>query len=169
MRAYILSGLFLASLSAALAGPVITTYKNVLKLPTPFNPVKDAYWTNEFHHRRSILAVSPSGKVGFYSYLDSTLKKVWVQELNLRTFTAKGKPWSVDGGEAGGLVVHEDGSFALLTTVKPPGNANLPPHNFPVAALIKVKAGNVLWKTYLNGPTVKSPMGVSSIAVGLRN
>lgn len=160
MRGSFLSGLLIAGIAAVLADPVITIHKNVLKLTSPFNPVKDAYWTNEFHHRRSVLAVSPNGKVGYYAYLDSTLKKVYVHGVDLQTFESKGTSVAVDGGEAGGLVVHDDGSFALLTTVKSYGSP-VPPNNYPVAALLKFQGGNLLWKTYLNGPTVPSPMGVS--------
>lgn len=160
MRAFLLSSLLAAGLSVVLADPIITTYKNVLKLSSPFNPLKDAYWTEEIHHRRSVLGTSPNGKFGFFAYLDSTLHKVYVQQIDVETFEAVGAPFSVDGSEAGGLVVHDDGAFALLTNI-PPSGSPTPPNHYPIAALIKVKDGAELWRTPLNGPTVRSPMGVS--------
>lgn len=165
MRAGFLSRLLaVASFLAVLADPVISTYPNVLKLSTPFNPLKDAYWTAEIHHRRSVLAVSPNNEYSYYAYLDAGLKEVYVQRVNPETFVAIGTPFSVEGAEAGGLVVHDDGSFALLTNVAPHGSP-VPPNNFPIAALIKVENGVEVWRALLNGPSINSPEGVSKTSM----
>lgn len=97
--------------------------------------------------------VSPDGKSAYLAYLDSTLKKVYVQQVDTSTFAAVGTAFSTTGYEAAGLVAQNDG-FALMATIDATGSTNLPPDNTHIISLIRVANGAESWRTPLNGPGV---------------
>ncbi|KAI0965028.1 hypothetical protein F4678DRAFT_346411 [Xylaria arbuscula] len=131
-----------------------------LALDFSFKPVKEAYWTNLPHHRRTPFAVSPDGKSAFLAYLDSSETDVHVQQVDPETFAAVGSAVTIEGGkEAGGLVAHDDG-FALLTNeALPSGTTDAPPDSTPVPVLYRYTDGTQTWKTFLGGPDVDSSVG----------
>ncbi|KAK7537436.1 uncharacterized protein J3D65DRAFT_553404, partial [Phyllosticta citribraziliensis] len=166
MRIYIGLCLLIWTLQTAYAAITeanIKTYPNTFALEFPFNGVKDLYWTGMKTHRRICFAASPTGKIGFIAYLDASGKGVHVQQVDLKTFKAIGKAFTVpDGREAGGLVVPDDDvGFALLTNEPlAPGTADAPKDNVPIPVLYRVVGGNIAWKTYLAGPGVHPEEGL---------
>lgn len=145
---------------AQIAESDIQKHVAVLSLTADFNPIKESYWTGFPHHRRTPFAVSPNGKSAYLAFLDASQTDVHVQQIDPSTFSAVGTPVTVTGGrEAGGLIAHDDG-FALLTNeALPPGTANAPPLNTPVAVMYRYSLGKQLWKTYLGGPNNVGDMG----------
>lgn len=154
-----------ASLAAAagLTDASLTNYVNSLELDYSFNPVKEAYWTNLPHHRRTPFALSPDGSRAFLAYLDDSETDVHVQRVDPKTFAAVGSAVTVKGGkEAGGLVAHNDG-FALLTNeAMPSGTANAPAGSTPVPVLYRYTEGEQTFKTFLGGPGVHESDGLSA-------
>lgn len=147
--------------AAGLTADSLTTYVDSITLPSTYNPIKEAYWTNYIHHRRIPFAESSSGKACYIAYLDSSNTGVYVQAIDCTTFTATGTAVSVAAGkEAGGLVAHDDG-FALLTNeALPSGTANGPTDGASVPVLYRFDAsGTQLWKTWLGGPSIDDDMG----------
>ncbi|KAF3394690.1 hypothetical protein F1880_005327 [Penicillium rolfsii] len=163
-------GTFILSLlSAALVAAAGLTTSNlqahvdVLALDSPFNPVKEAYWTGYPHHRRTPFAVSPDGKTAYIAYLDSSETDVHVQALDPTTFEATGTTVTVSGGkEAGGLVAHDDGFAILVNEAMPSGTTNAPPSDTPVPVLYRYTDGKQTWKTWLGGPGVHASEGLSA-------
>ncbi|KAK6008737.1 hypothetical protein QM012_000640 [Aureobasidium pullulans] len=141
----------------------LKNYVNSLELDYSFNPVKEAYWTNLPHHRRTPFALSPDGSRAFLAYLDHSETDVHVQRVDPKTFAAVGSAVTVKGGkEAGGLVAHNDG-FALLTNeALPSGTANAPAGNTPVPVLYRYTEGEQTFKTFLGGPGVHESDGLSA-------
>ncbi|KAH6678690.1 hypothetical protein B0J14DRAFT_328626 [Halenospora varia] len=153
MRASFFVSILASSLACVTADPVITSFPNSLALDASFDPIIAAYWTGLPHHRRTPFSVSPDGKSAYLAYLDSTLKKVYVQQVDTSTFAAVGTAFSTTGYEAAGLVAQNDG-FALMATVDATGSTNLPPDNTHIISLIRVANGAESWRTPLNGPGV---------------
>ncbi|KAI1423154.1 hypothetical protein F5Y12DRAFT_759101 [Xylaria sp. FL1777] len=151
---------FTSVLSQGLGSTSLEKHVDSLALDFSFKPVKEAYWTNLPHHRRTPFAVSPDGKSAFLAYLDSSETDVHVQQVDPDTFVAVGSAVTIEGAkEAGGLVAHDDG-FALLTNeALPSGTANAPPDSTPVAVLYRYTDGTQTWKTFLAGPDVDSSVG----------
>ncbi|KAI5922571.1 hypothetical protein F4810DRAFT_673058 [Camillea tinctor] len=150
-------------LGAGLSDSSLETHVDSLALEFSFKPVKEAYWTNLPHHRRTPFAVSPDGKSAYLAYLDSSETDVHVQQVDPSTFAAVGSTVTVTGGkEAGGLVAHDDG-FALLTNeALPSGTANAPADNTPVPVLYRYTNGEQTWKTFLGGPGVHEDFGLAA-------
>ncbi|KAI0430718.1 hypothetical protein F5Y09DRAFT_307078 [Xylaria sp. FL1042] len=151
---------FISVLSQGLSSTSLEKHVDSLALDFSFKPVKEAYWTNLPHHRRTPFAVSPDGKSAFLAYLDSSETDVHVQQVDPETFTAVGSAVTIEGAkEAGGLVAHDDG-FALLTNeALPSGTTDAPPDSTPVAVLYRYTDGIQTWKTFLGGPDVDSSVG----------
>lgn len=156
---FILS-LFAGAAVAQLSESNLKTHVGSLALSSPFNPIKESYWTGLPHHRRTPFAVSPDGKSAYLAYLDASDSGVHIQQVDPTTFAAVGTAVTVAGGkEAGGLVAHDDG-FALLTNeAMPSGTANAPPDSTPVAVLYRYTAGKQTFKTFLGGPSNVGGMG----------
>lgn len=156
---------FVTSLAAAagLTDASLTNYINSLELDYSFNPVKEAYWTNLPHHRRTPFALSPDGSRAFLAYLDDSETDVHIQRVDPKTFAAVGNAVTVKGGkEAGGLVAHNDG-FALLTNeALPSGTANAPAGSTPVPVLYRYTEGEQTFRTFLGGPGVHESDGLSA-------
>ncbi|KAJ5903246.1 hypothetical protein N7504_005629 [Penicillium tannophilum] len=149
--------------SAGLTTSNLKTHVDVLALDSAFNPVKEAYWTDYPHHRRTPFAVSPDGNSAYIAYLDSSETDVHVQKLDPTTFEATGTTVTVSGGkEAGGLVAHNDGFAVLVNEAMPSGTTNAPPSDTPVAVLYRYTDGEQTWKTWLGGPGVHASDGLSS-------
>ncbi|KAK7757929.1 hypothetical protein SLS62_000307 [Diatrype stigma] len=158
-----------SSLSAVLAQGLtessLERHVDSLALDFAFSPVKEAYWTGLPHHRRTPFAVSPDGSAAYLAYLDASGTGVHVQGVDPSTFAATGATVTVAGGrEAGGLVAHDDGSFALLTNeALPSGTADAPPDSTPVPVLYRYGPGGALaWKTFLGGPGVHADFGLAA-------
>ncbi|KAG9551236.1 hypothetical protein KCU71_g14509, partial [Aureobasidium melanogenum] len=156
---------FTTSLAAAagLTDASLENYVNSLELDYSFNPVKEAYWTNLPHHRRTPFALSPDGSRAFLAYLDDSETDVHIQRVDPKTFATVGSAVTVKGGkEAGGLVAHNDG-FALLTNeALPSGTANAPAGSNPVPVLYRYTEGEQTFKTFLGGPGVHESDGLSA-------
>ncbi|KAG9581429.1 hypothetical protein KCU77_g11767, partial [Aureobasidium melanogenum] len=156
---------FTTSLAAAagLTDASLENYVNSLELDYSFNPVKEAYWTNLPHHRRTPFALSPDGSRAFLAYLDDSETDVHIQRVDPKTFATVGSAVTVKGGkEAGGLVSHNDG-FALLTNeALPSGTANAPAGSNPVPVLYRYTEGEQTFKTFLGGPGVHESDGLSA-------
>ncbi|KAG9643799.1 hypothetical protein KCU64_g11605, partial [Aureobasidium melanogenum] len=156
---------FTTSLAAAagLTDASLENYVNSLELDYSFNPVKEAYWTNLPHHRRTPFALSPDGSRAFLAYLDDSETDVHIQRVDPKTFATMGSAVTVKGGkEAGGLVAHNDG-FALLTNeALPSGTANAPAGSNPVPVLYRYTEGEQTFKTFLGGPGVHESDGLSA-------
>ncbi|KAJ5552393.1 hypothetical protein N7494_001771 [Penicillium frequentans] len=165
MRGTFILSLLSAALgaSAGLTTSNLKTHVDVLALDSAFNPVKEAYWTDYPHHRRTPFAVSPDGNSAYIAYLDSSETDVHVQKLDPTTFEATGTTVTVSGGkEAGGLVAHNDGFAVLVNEAMPSGTTNAPPSDTPVAVLYRYTGGKQSWKTWLGGPGVHASDGLSS-------
>ncbi|KAG9965638.1 hypothetical protein KCU61_g1897, partial [Aureobasidium melanogenum] len=149
--------------AAGLTDASLENYVNSLELDYSFNPVKEAYWTNLPHHRRTPFALSPDGSRAFLAYLDDSETDVHIQRVDPKTFAAVGSAVTVKGGnEAGGLVAHNDG-FALLTNeALPSGTANAPAGSTPVPVLYRYTEGEQTFKTFLGGPGVHESDGLSA-------
>ncbi|KAH0017549.1 hypothetical protein KCU78_g7503, partial [Aureobasidium melanogenum] len=149
--------------AAGLTEASLKNHVNSLELDYSFNPVKEAYWTNLPHHRRTPFALSPDGSRAFLAYLDDSETDVHIQRVDPKTFAAVGSAVSVKGGkEAGGLVAHNDG-FALLTNeALPSGTANAPAGSTPVPVLYRYTEGEQTFKTFLGGPGVHESDGLSA-------
>ncbi|TVY78431.1 hypothetical protein LSUE1_G004267 [Lachnellula suecica] len=160
MRFAFLSSLLASSVVCVLGDAVITTFPDSLALGASFDPVIAAYWTGLPHHRRTPFSVSPDGKSAYLAYLDSGKKNVYVQQVDVTTFAAVGTAFSTAAYEAAGLVAQNDG-FALLATVDATGTTDIPPNDYPIVAVIRVKAGAEVWRTPMNGPGVHAAEGVS--------
>ncbi|CAD0087360.1 unnamed protein product [Aureobasidium vineae] len=156
---------FTTSLAAAagLSNTSLKNYVNSLELDYSFNPVKEAYWTDLPHHRRTPFALSPDGTRAFLAYLDDSETDVHIQRVDPQTFAAVGTAVTVKGGkEAGGLVAHNDG-FALFTNEALPfGTANAPAGSTPVPVLYRYTEGEQTFKTFLGGPGVHESDGLSA-------
>ncbi|KAI4728110.1 hypothetical protein E4T49_04007 [Aureobasidium sp. EXF-10728] len=156
---------FTTSLAAAagLSNASLKNYVNSLELDYSFNPVKEAYWTDLPHHRRTPFALSPDGTRAFLAYLDDSETDVHIQRVDPKTFAAVGSAVTVKGGkEAGGLVAHNDG-FALLTNeALPSGTTNAPSGSTPVPVLYRYTEGEQTFKTFLGGPGVHESDGLSA-------
>ncbi|CAD0110111.1 unnamed protein product [Aureobasidium uvarum] len=156
---------FTTSLAAAagLSNASLKNYVNSLELDYSFNPVKEAYWTDLPHHRRTPFALSPDGTRAFLAYLDNSETDVHIQRVDPQTFAAVGSAVTVKGGkEAGGLVAHNDG-FALLTNeALPSGTADAPAGSTPVPVLYRYTEGEQTFKTFLGGPGVHESDGLSA-------
>ncbi|KAJ5805655.1 uncharacterized protein N7503_003257 [Penicillium pulvis] len=165
MRGTFILSLLSAALgaSAGLTSSNLKTHVDVLALDSAFNPVKEAYWTDYPHHRRTPFAVSPDGTSAYIAYLDSSETDVHVQKLDPTTLEATGTTVTVSGGkEAGGLVAHNDGFAVLVNEAMPSGTTNAPPSDTPVAVLYRYTDGKQTWKTWLGGPGVHASDGLSS-------
>ncbi|KAJ5523324.1 hypothetical protein N7513_012868 [Penicillium frequentans] len=165
MRGTFILSLLSAALgaSAGLTTSNLKTLVDVLALDSAFNPVKEAYWTDYPHHRRTPFAVSPDGNSAYIAYLDSSETDVHVQKLDPTTFKATGTTVTVSGGkEAGGLIAHNDGFAVLVNEAMPSGTTNAPPSDTPVAVLYRYTDGKQSWKTWLGGPGVHASDGLSS-------
>ncbi|KAI4722119.1 hypothetical protein E4T48_01646 [Aureobasidium sp. EXF-10727] len=156
---------FTTSLAAAagLSDASLKNYVNSLELDYSFNPVKEAYWTDLPHHRRTPFALSPDGTRAFLAYLDDSETDVHIQRVDPKTFAAVGSAVTVKGcKEAGGLVAHNDG-FALLTNeALPSGTTNAPSGSTPVPVLYRYTEGEQTFKTFLGGPGVHESDGLSA-------
>ncbi|KAG9581655.1 hypothetical protein KCU77_g11644, partial [Aureobasidium melanogenum] len=149
--------------AAGLTDASLKNHVNSLELDYSFNPVKEAYWTNLPHHRRTPFALSPDGSRAFLAYLDDSETDVHIQRVDPKTFAAVGSAVTVKGGkEAGGLVAHNDG-FALLTNeALPSGTADAPAGSTPVPVLYRYTEGEQTFKTFLGGPGVHESDGLSA-------
>ncbi|KAI8448838.1 hypothetical protein BY996DRAFT_327273 [Phakopsora pachyrhizi] len=133
----------------------IKSYKDVVKLDSSFDSTIKSYSNDHYNRRRVNLACA--SKTCYLAYLDGSVDKIHVLTLNAETFESSGNPITLEGHEAGGLVAHDDG-FAILT------NQNTTDAlKFPVTVIIRYgKDGKKLWRTPLNGPTIKNAdMGVT--------
>ncbi|KAK7549182.1 hypothetical protein IWX49DRAFT_510996, partial [Phyllosticta citricarpa] len=166
MRIYISLCVLIWTLQAAYAAITeanLKTFPNSFALEHPFNGVRDLYWTGMKTHRRVCFAASPSGTIGFVAYLDASERGVHVQQVDLQSFKAIGKAFTVpDGREAGGLVVPEDeDGFALLTNeALSPDTTDAPKDGTPIPVLYRVEGGKLSWKTYLAGPGIHPEEGL---------
>ncbi|KAH0383086.1 hypothetical protein KCU92_g5656, partial [Aureobasidium melanogenum] len=149
--------------AAGLTEASLKNHVNSLELDYSFNPVKEAYWTNLPHHRRTPFALSPDGSRAFLAYLDDSETDVHIRRVDPKIFAAVGSAVSVKGGrEAGGLVAHNDG-FALLTNeALQSGTANAPAGSTPVPVLYRYTEGEQTFKTFLGGPGVHESDGLSA-------
>ncbi|KAH7064887.1 hypothetical protein B0J12DRAFT_15394 [Macrophomina phaseolina] len=151
------------STTAALTESNLAKHVDTLALDFEFNTVKEAYWTNIPHHRRTPFAVSPDGKSAYLAYLDSSETDVHIQPVDPSTFAATGTTVTISGAkEAGGLVAHDDGFAVLVNEAMPSGTTNAPPSNTPVPVLYRYTSGKQTWKTWLGGPGVHEADGLSA-------
>lgn len=151
------------STTAALTESNLNKHVDTLALDFEFNTVKEAYWTNIPHHRRTPFAVSPDGKSAYLAYLDSSETDVHVQPVDPSTFAATGTTVTISGAkEAGGLVAHDDGFAVLVNEAMPSGTTNAPPSDTPVPVLYRYTSGKQTFKTWLGGPGVHESDGLSA-------
>jgi hypothetical protein len=134
---HLLAPLTAATLVAAVNPTIkLESFPNMLNLTAAFDPIKEAYWTDLPHHRRTPFAVSPDGQTGYIAYLDASGTDVHVQHFHPPSMTAKGPDVTLPGlKEAGGIVAHNHG-FALLGNEAIPSSvSNTPPGETPVPAI----------------------------------